>query len=135
MKITAARIGWPTREIALLIADASPALWTGTLDISVDVSGATTSEIPTPNRRVDGSTSTSVDGGGMRLAGFSINARHGADADGIRASQSRPAAISSGPILRNDRAPRFPAAAPTFAEKSVRMIPTGRPIAPEAVAV
>src|SRR5919206_127321 len=109
MKIAAERIGWPTREMALLIADASPALWTGTLDIRVAVSGATTSEIPTPNRSVDGSTSMSVDGGGTRLTGFSISARQGAESDGMRASQRRPAAISSGPIVRNGRAPIRPA--------------------------
>src|SRR6266550_1043304 len=76
MKIRATRMGWPTREMALLMADATPALWTGTLDMSVDVSGATTSEMPTPNSSIDGRTSISVDGGGIRLAGFSIRDRH-----------------------------------------------------------
>ena len=46
--------GWPIRLIALLIADASPAFETGTEPISVVVSGATTSEIPTPNSSDDG---------------------------------------------------------------------------------
>ena len=48
MKITAARIGWPTREMALLIADPRPELRDGIELISVLVSGATTSEIPRP---------------------------------------------------------------------------------------
>ena len=54
MKMTAERSGWPTREIALLIADASPALATGTELIRVLVSGATTRLIPRPNRMIPG---------------------------------------------------------------------------------
>ncbi len=42
--------GWPIRLMALLIADASPAFETGTDDMSVVVSGATTSESPDPER-------------------------------------------------------------------------------------
>jgi len=121
--------------MALLIAEATPALWTGTLDMSVDVSGATTIVIPTPKSSMDGSTSTTVEAGGTRLAGLSTNARHGAEVDGIRASQTRPAAIRSGPMVRNGRAPMRPATAPTFAEKNVSIRPTGSPIAPDAVAV
>ena len=65
MKMTAARSGWPTREIALLIADASPELRTGTDPMSVVVSGATTSEIPSPNSSTAGRMSTRVETGGM----------------------------------------------------------------------
>ena len=46
MKMTAPSSGWPTREIALLIADPSPEKRPGTEPISVLVSGATTSEMP-----------------------------------------------------------------------------------------
>ena len=64
-KITADSSGCPTRLIALLTADPVAAFWTGIDDISVAVSGATTSTNPKPHSRTYGSTSTSVDGGGM----------------------------------------------------------------------
>src|SRR3954470_10142002 len=97
MKMTAATIGWPTRLIALLIADASPAFRVGADDISVDVRGATTIVIPAPNTSIAGRTSTSVDAGGTNDAGSEMSVRHGADVDGMRASQSMPPAMSNGP--------------------------------------
>ncbi len=63
-KITADSSGWPTRLIALLIAEPVAAFRTGTDDISVAVSGATTSRSRAPNSRTYGSTSTSVEVGG-----------------------------------------------------------------------
>ena len=57
MKITAERSGWPTREIALLIAEAIPAFETGTELIRVLVRGATTMLIPRPNRMIPGKMS------------------------------------------------------------------------------
>ena len=52
MKMSAPRSGWPTREIELLIADPRPEKRPEIEPISVLVSGATTHEIPSPNRIV-----------------------------------------------------------------------------------
>ena len=96
--------------------------------MSVLVSGATTSEIPSPNSRTYGSTSTSVDGGGMSVDGSLERACHGSVSAGIRASHSRPPAMISGPTTRNGRAPMRPASVPTRVESSVSRIPVGRPM-------
>ena len=48
MNTAAATSGWPTRDRALLIAEAMPELRTGTELMSAVVSGATSSEIPIP---------------------------------------------------------------------------------------
>jgi hypothetical protein len=48
MKTVAATSGWPTRDSALLIADASPAFRIGTELMSPVVSGATMSARPSP---------------------------------------------------------------------------------------
>src|SRR6266508_5916257 len=101
MKITADRSGWPTREIALLIAEPRPALRTGTELIRVLVNGATTSEMPTPNRRIAGSASISAPGGGTRLSGEPTWACQAGLVCGIRANHTRPAAIRIGPATRN----------------------------------
>src|ERR1035437_7490445 len=103
MKITAARSGWPTREIALLTADARPALETGTELIRVLVRGATTMLIPIPNRMIPGSTSIRVSTGGTSPL---VQA---ALVDGIRARPSRPAALISRPAVRKRRLPSRPA--------------------------
>ena len=50
MKMSAPSSGWPTRAIELLIADPSPEKRPEIEPISVLVSGATTSEMPSPNR-------------------------------------------------------------------------------------
>ncbi len=120
--------------MALLIADATPAFRTGTDDISVDVSGATTSDSPTPNSTMNGRTSTSTEPGGAIVAGSSNASRHGSEVAGIRANQARPAAMSSGPATRNGRAPYRPASAPTRVDSTVSRIPVGSPTTPAAVA-
>ena len=57
-KITAPASCGPTREIALLIADASPEFAVGTELMSAVVSGATMIVSPSPNSRKPGSRST-----------------------------------------------------------------------------
>ena len=52
MKMIAPSSGWPTREIELLMADPIPEKRPEIEPISVLVSGATTHEIPSPNRIV-----------------------------------------------------------------------------------
>ena len=48
--MSAPRSGWPTREIELLMADPTPEYRPEIEPISVLVKGATTNEMPTPNR-------------------------------------------------------------------------------------
>src|SRR3990172_8691465 len=69
MKIPAETSGWPTRDSALLMAEARPARSTGTEPMRVEVRGATTSEIPIPKSRTDGSGSTIAASGGPGGAG------------------------------------------------------------------
>src|SRR5690349_11980376 len=133
--MTADRSGWPTREIELLIAEARPALPTGIDDISVLVSGATTSEMPTPNSRIMGRMSTKVDVGGTNDEGLPIARRHGSVSAGMRASHRSPPAISNGPAMRNRRGPYRPASVPIRADSTVSRMPLGTPITPAAVAL
>src|SRR3954453_19670890 len=104
--MSAARMGWPTRLIALLIADARPALRTGTELISVAVRGATTSEIPTPIRRTEGTMPTSTEVGGISEPTSVRRASNGAGGGGMR----QPTAVRPPPhgrevdeILANQR--------------------------------
>jgi hypothetical protein len=131
----APRSGWPTREIALLIADPRPALRTGIEPISVFVRGATMQEIPRPNRMIDGKTSTRKPAVGASVEGWLSDARHGSDVAGILESQSRPTAMMSGPAVRKGRAPILPAIDPTRVDSTVSMTPTGSPMVPAANAV
>src|SRR4051812_42626826 len=103
--MTADSSGCPIRLIELLIADASPAFDTGTDDVRVEVSGATTSEIPTPNSSTNGRMSTMVDSGGRYVDGSPSASVHGSVSAGTRESQVRPAAMSSGPATRKRRGP------------------------------
>ena len=132
MKMSADRSGWPTRDSALLIAAASPAFRTGIDPIRVLVSGATTSEIPSPKPRIAGSTSIRKSAGGSRLPEPSRRRIHGALLDGIRANQASPAAMISGPATRNGRAPIRPATVPTGADRTVSMIAMGKLASPAA---
>ncbi len=119
----------------MLIADASPAFATGTEPMRVVVSGATTSVIPIPNSSTYGRMSTSVDSGGSHVDGSPSWSAQGSVVTGTRASQNSPRAMMTGPMTRNGRMPIRPAALPTRAENSVRMMPVGRPMIPAAVAV
>src|SRR3954465_3186222 len=117
------------------MAEATPALPVGTLDMRVDVSGATTIEIPTPNSTIAGRTSMNVAAGGTRVDGSVTVACQAIDVAGSRVYQRRPLAISSGPATRNGRAPIRPASVPMGVDSSARMIPFGSPTAPAASAV
>ena len=64
MNTVAATSGWPTRDRALLIAEAIPAFRTGTELISPVVSGATSSESPSPKTITAGMGPTSASIGG-----------------------------------------------------------------------
>src|SRR5829696_6361592 len=97
--------GWPIRLIELLIADARPALPTGTEDISVAVRGATTSDSPNPNSSTYGTMSTIVDAGGRYVDASPSAICHGAVSTGTRPSHRSPAAMHSGPATRNRRGP------------------------------
>ena len=88
----------PTREIELLMAEATPEKRPETDPMSVVVSGATTHEMPAPNSSIAGRTSIRTARGGMSVAGRSKEASHGVESTGRRATQSSPADISSGPI-------------------------------------
>src|SRR4030081_1058489 len=59
----------PTREIALLIAEPTSELRTGTEVISAVVSGATIIISPTPNRMVPGRKSVKYESGGRYVPG------------------------------------------------------------------
>src|SRR5947207_107645 len=134
MKMTAPRSGWPTREIALLIAEPSPALRVGIELISVLVRGATTHAMPTPKIRAKGRKSMRYPLEGRRVDGLSAWASQGVDDDGMRASQSDATAMRMGPIVRKTRLPRRPASVPTRVDKNVRHRPTGSPAIPAAKA-
>ena len=63
--------------------------------------------------------------GGIRLAGSSSDASHGAESAGRRAYHSSPPAISSGPATRNRRAPSRPASVPIRVDRSASRCPSG----------
>jgi hypothetical protein len=127
MKTAAATSGWPTRERALLIAEAIPEFRTGTELISPVVSGATSSEIPMPKMIDAGSGPTSASIGGTSEPGLPRVAAHGAEVEPTVSHHSDPAAITSGPTTRNGRTPRRPDSAPTRVDSSVSKIPVGSP--------
>ena len=134
MNSSAPTSGWPTRDRALLIADPSPAFLVGIEFISVLVSGATTSEIPRPNRVSAGSTSTRTDIGGSSVERSSSVASHGSDVGVIRANGSMPTAMISGLITRNGFGPIRLAAAPTLVDSTTSRMPLGKPVSAAAVA-
>src|SRR5712691_4608466 len=117
MKITAPARSGPMRLIALLIADASPELRVGTELIRAVVSGATRIEMPSPKTNIAGRTSRRYPADGTRLVGSSARACQAELLDGIRASHSRPAAMSAGPTAMNQRGPRVPASRPKVVER------------------
>ena len=135
MKMSAPSSGWPTREIELLMAEPRPENRPGIEPISVLVSGATTSEMPSPLSSTAGRTSMKRSTGGMRVDGTAMAACQAAESTGTRAHHSVPSAISNGPASRNPRGPRRPAIVPTRAESSVSRMPAGTPMAPAASAV
>src|SRR5215210_709590 len=133
--MTAPINGVPTRDKALLIADPRPAWRLGIELINVLVSGATTSEIPMPNRTRAGRTSMKIDAGGRNVEGLSSATVQGAEVVGIRAHHNIAAAMIRGPITRNGFAPIRPAQPPTGRESATRSSPVGKPTSDTPIAV
>src|ERR687887_951910 len=104
-KITAPASWGPTREIALLIADATPELRTGTLVVSAVVSGATIIARPTPNTICPGRKSRTKSIGGNQVAGSPGANVHAALVGGTRVNHSTPTAMIAGPALMKMRGP------------------------------
>src|SRR5438132_11080938 len=96
MKIAAPASCGPTREIALLIADARPDLCPGTDRISAVVSGATVIIRPMPKRMPPGSKSVTYETGGTNVAGLPGWKCQGALVGGVRGDQSTPSAMRVG---------------------------------------
>ena len=80
----------PTRDTALLIAEPSPALRLGIEPMSVLVSGATTSEMPSPNVISAGSTSMNTDAGGISVDGFRTRPSTARTSPGSRPTRAWP---------------------------------------------
>ena len=116
------------RDSELLIADANPALRTGTEFISPVVSGATSSDSPTPNSSTPGSGPISASSGGVSELGFERLAVQPMDVAGTVSHHSSPTAITSGPATRNGRTPYLPDSVPTRVDRNVSRMPVGIPI-------
>src|SRR2546429_5543962 len=130
MKIAAPASCGPTREIALLIADARPDLCPGTDRISAVVSGATVIIRPMPKRMPPGSKSVTYETGGTNVAGLPGWKCQGALVAGMRANQSTPSAMMAGPIGPHPRGPDFAAKQPKRAEEKMRKSGPGVPARP-----
>src|SRR5256886_16920420 len=120
MKIAAPASCGPTREIALLIADARPDLCPGTDRISAVVSGATVIIRPMPKRMPPGSKSVTYETGGTNVAGLPGWKCQGALVAGMRANQSTPSAMMAGPNAMNQRGPYFAGKTPQTAQEEMR---------------
>src|SRR5438477_2433824 len=135
MKITAPASWGPTREIALLIADATPELRDGTLVMSAVVSGATMIESPTPKSSVAGRKSMNQLAGGRYVLGSPKLKSHAPVVAGTRRYQSVPRHMSAGPIAMNAFGPYRPASAPNRELRNTRNSPEGMNASPAAAAV
>src|SRR5579864_4166109 len=135
MKISAPASCGPTREMALLIAEASPELWAGTEVISAVVSGATVIMMPMPKRIPPGSTSAKYDSGGMSDDGWLSTRCQPVLEAGKRAYQSTPSAMIAGPIAMNQRGPYLPARAPNREDPKIKKRKPGTPAMPAAAAL
>src|SRR2546428_13492036 len=125
----------PTREIALVIADARPELCAGTDRIRAVVSGATVIISPMPKRMPPGSKSVRYETGGTNVAGLPGWKCQGALVAGMRANQSTPSAMIAGPTAMNQRGPYLAAKLPKRAEKKIRNSVPGMPARPAPAAV
>src|SRR5207247_10617974 len=121
----------PTREIALLMADPSPELRTGTDLISAVVSGATMIIRPTPKMIEPGRKSLKYEAGGRYVLGLSGLSLHGALLAGTRANHSTPTAMIRGTAALKIRGPDVAANLPNPLEKQMC---TRLPRSPEAAA-
>src|ERR1700694_1269279 len=134
MKISAPASCGPTRETALLIADATPELCTGTDLIKAVVSGATVMHMPIPKMIVPGRKSTKYEPGGREVEGSPGLSNHAALLTGTRLNQSTPSPAIAGPIAMNQRGPNRPAREPKRAARKMRKSDPGMPPAPAAAA-
>src|SRR6266852_9390555 len=134
-KIKAPASCGPTREIALLMADPSPALCAGIDRISAVVRGATVMESPRPKMIPAGKRSMRYDNGGWNVAGFCGSRCQGMLVAGTRAYHRTPSAMISGPTAMKMRGPYLAARLPNRDEKKIRKIEPGMPAAPAAAAV
>src|SRR5690349_16123397 len=135
MNTAAITSGWPTREMALLIADPRPARSTGTEAISTVVNGATTSEIPAPNTMPARNGPRIVETGGTRGPGSVIEAGHGVEVGPTVSQIKVPAAMRIGPPTRNGRGPIRAASSPARAETKIRNSVPGSPTSADASGV
>src|SRR6202795_2383093 len=135
MKMTAPASCGPTREIALLIADATPEFLAGTLDMSAVASGATIIDSPNPNSRGAGRKSTNQVAGGRNVLGSPNANSHGLVVAGTRRYQSVPRHINAGPMAMNILGPYFPDSAPNREKRNRRKRPDGMNARPAAGAV
>src|SRR5256885_10853202 len=117
MKIAAPASCGPTREIALLIAEARPELCAGTDRIRAVVRGATVSIRPMPKRMPPGSKSVTYETGGTNVAGLPGWKCQGALVAGMRANQSTPSAMMAGAIALNQGGPDLAAKLPKTPQK------------------
>src|SRR5439155_15515 len=121
-------------EIALLMADPSPELRTGTDLISAVVSGATMIIRPTPKMIEPGRKSMKYEAGGRYVLGLSGISLHGVLLAGTRANHSTPTAMIRGPAAMKIRGPYLAAKLPNRLEKKIRNRLPGIPAAPAAAA-
>src|SRR2546422_10889771 len=91
----------PTRDRALLIADASPALCGGTEVMIAGGRGATSMHRPMPRITDPGKTSIQYEAGGRKLAGWSGRRTPAWLVTGIRGNHRIPLAMMGGPAALN----------------------------------
>src|SRR2546430_17609641 len=96
-KISAPASCGPTREIALLMADPSPARWAGTDRISAVVRGAIRRASPRPKMIPAGRRSITYAGGGTQAGGVLGSTWHGGVEARLGAYHRAPTAMSAGP--------------------------------------
>src|SRR3989442_377586 len=122
----------PPREIALLMAEATPELRTGTLVMSAVVRGATIIARPSPKTTCPGKKSMKYSTGGIQVVrSLGLNIHAGLVA-GVRRNHRMPSAMSAGPAVMKKRGPRRAARAPKRVERSTRRRPPGMPARPAA---
>src|SRR5260370_41494659 len=134
MKINAPASCGPTLEMALLIADPTPELRTGTDVMSAVVSGATIIMMPSPKMIEPGRKSTRYEMVGGYGAGAPGLNRQAPLLAGTRGNHRTPRAITAGPAAMNHPGPYFPARLPNRPEQKIRKSGPGVPPPPSAAA-
>src|SRR5450759_837733 len=121
--------------MALLIADPTPELCTGTEVMSAVVRGATIIVRPSPKINEPGRKSSRYERVGKYVLGSPERRRQGVLVTGTRASQRTPSALIAGPTARKRRGPWRAGRAPKRREKKMRRREPGIAPAPAAAAV